>query len=87
MKKIRLLYAVCVWLLTVTASSANAAAVFYTDEATFNTATSGLALLTEGFETPFTSASTVNFSDLSISANNASNLESRASEEGEVLLL
>jgi hypothetical protein len=82
MKKSRLLGAACAWLFPAITSLANAAAVFYTDETTFNTAASGLTLSTEGFEAPFTTSASVNFPDLSITVNNASDLVSRASEEG-----
>jgi hypothetical protein len=60
---------------------ANAAAVFDTNEATFNSATSGMTLWLEGFETPFAAAPTVNFAGFSASINNASDLESLASEQ------
>ena len=77
MNKAHLLCAVCACLLTVIVTSTHAVGVFYTDEAAFNSTTSGMSLSLEGFETPFTTASTVNFSGLSITANNASDLESK----------
>ena len=53
-----------------------AAAIFYTNEAVFNTDTSGLTLSLEGFETPFATAPAVDFGVFSINANNVSDLES-----------
>ena len=82
MKISRLLDAVFVCLLAAQFSLANATAVFYTNETTFNAATSGMTLSLEGFETPFATASTVNFDGLSATVNNASDLESLASEQG-----
>lgn len=63
-------------------NTANAVAVFYANEAAFNAATSGLALSLEGFEAAFAIAPTVKFPSLSITTNNASDLESLASGEG-----
>ena len=57
--------------------SLHAAAVFYTDETLFNSDSSGFILTTEGFETPFTAGPIVIFNDLTITANNVSDLESR----------
>lgn len=73
--------AILVLVLGLVPFSANAA-TFYTNEAEFNTATIGISLSVEGFETPFVSASLVDFTSFSIIANNVSDLESRASEEG-----
>src|SRR3989344_4602212 len=80
MKKSHLLGTVCACLITTPLSMANAAS-FYTNEADFNTATIGIPLSVEGFEAPFVSASIVDFTSFSITTNNVSDLESRASEQ------
>ena len=77
MNKSHLMGAVFSCLFTANATHVHAVGVFYTDETAFNSATSGISLSLEGFETSFTTGSTVNFSNFSVSSNNASDLESK----------
>jgi hypothetical protein len=80
MRKSHLMGSVCAFLFSVISTSIHAVGIFYTDEAAFNNVTSGMSLSLEGFETLFTTASTVNFPELSITANNVSDLESQIGE-------
>lgn len=77
MKMSRLLDIVCASMLMANATHIHAVGVFYTDETAFNSATSGISLSLEGFEASFTTGSTVNFPNFSVSSNNASDIESK----------
>ncbi|MEW8525454.1 MAG: VPLPA-CTERM sorting domain-containing protein [Candidatus Thiodiazotropha endolucinida] len=66
MYKSLLLSSVYTCIFTLAASTTSTAAIFYTDEASFNAALGGINANIESFETPFTTATTVNFSTLSV---------------------